>query len=170
MHTHTHLHRWNSNCRYSKNSNIQKEHTFFHFSSVSVSIYPFIHPAIPSIRERNPHSHSSSSPIGPMGLAYWIYHSLPLKTTIHVVKYTTHRWYGSRHFWSSSRWKRCSGGNPRPSSSSFEAKIFQNNYGWVGFFLNYITSNTPPKSNIDTNNDGLENVYPFKHGYFGYLC
>ena len=49
--------------------------------------------------------------------------------------------------------------------------FFQNNHGWVGFFsklLNYITSNTPPKSNIDTNNDGLEP--PFKHGYFGYLC
>ncbi len=29
---------------------------------------------------------------------------------------------------------------------------------------------TPPKSNIDTKNDGLENVSPFKHGYFGYLC
>ena len=29
---------------------------------------------------------------------------------------------------------------------------------------------TPPKSNIDTKNDGLENASPFKHGYFGYLC
>ena len=29
---------------------------------------------------------------------------------------------------------------------------------------------TPPKSNIDTTNDGLENVSPFKHGNFGYLC
>ena len=29
---------------------------------------------------------------------------------------------------------------------------------------------TPPKTNIDTKNDGLENVSPFKHGYFGYLC
>ena len=26
------------------------------------------------------------------------------------------------------------------------------------------------KSNIDTKNDGLENVSPFKHGYFGYPC
>ena len=24
------------------------------------------------------------------------------------------------------------------------------------------------KSNMDTKNDGLENVFPFKHGYFGY--
>ena len=28
----------------------------------------------------------------------------------------------------------------------------------------------PPKSKIDTKNDGLENVSPFKHGYFAYLC
>ena len=27
----------------------------------------------------------------------------------------------------------------------------------------------PQKSNTDTNNDGLEHVSPFKHGYFGYL-
>ena len=27
---------------------------------------------------------------------------------------------------------------------------------------------TPPISNIDTKNDGVENVSPFKHGYFGY--
>ena len=33
-----------------------------------------------------------------------------------------------------------------------------------------VHSCTPPKSNIDTKNDGLENVSPFKHGYFGYLC
>ena len=26
---------------------------------------------------------------------------------------------------------------------------------------------TPPKSNIDTKNDGLENVCPFKRGDFG---
>ena len=26
---------------------------------------------------------------------------------------------------------------------------------------------TPPKTNIDTKNDGLEDVSPFKHGYFG---
>ena len=25
----------------------------------------------------------------------------------------------------------------------------------------------PPKTNIDTQNDGLENLPPFKHGYFG---
>ena len=29
---------------------------------------------------------------------------------------------------------------------------------------------TPPKTNIDTQNDGLEKVIPFKHGYFGYPC
>ena len=29
---------------------------------------------------------------------------------------------------------------------------------------------TPPKINIDTKNDGLENVSPFRYGYFGYLC
>ena len=29
---------------------------------------------------------------------------------------------------------------------------------------------TPPKSNIDTKNDGFENESPFKHGYFGYPC
>ena len=28
---------------------------------------------------------------------------------------------------------------------------------------------TPPKLNIDTKNDGLENGSPFKHGYFRYL-
>ena len=28
---------------------------------------------------------------------------------------------------------------------------------------------TPPKSNIDTQNDGFLDVSPFKHGYFGYL-
>ena len=26
---------------------------------------------------------------------------------------------------------------------------------------------TPPKTNMDIQNDGLENVSPFKHGYFG---
>ena len=29
---------------------------------------------------------------------------------------------------------------------------------------------TPPKSNIDTKNDGFLNVSPFKYGYFGYPC
>ncbi len=32
------------------------------------------------------------------------------------------------------------------------------------------TSFTPPKSKIDTKNDGLENVAPFKYGHFWYLC
>ena len=27
-----------------------------------------------------------------------------------------------------------------------------------------------PKLNIDTKNNCLEKVSPFKHGYFGYLC
>ena len=29
---------------------------------------------------------------------------------------------------------------------------------------------TPPKSKIDTQNDGFKNVSPFKYGYFGYPC
>ena len=29
---------------------------------------------------------------------------------------------------------------------------------------------TLPKTNMDTQNDGLEKVIPFKHGNFGYLC
>ena len=29
---------------------------------------------------------------------------------------------------------------------------------------------TPPKSNINTKNDGFKNVSPFKYGYFGYPC
>ena len=37
--------------------------------------------------------------------------------------------------------------------------IFEDWYGIWGF--------TPPKTNIDSKNDGLENVSPFKHGYFG---
>ena len=27
-----------------------------------------------------------------------------------------------------------------------------------------------PKTNMDTQNDGLEKVIPFKYGHFGYLC
>ena len=34
----------------------------------------------------------------------------------------------------------------------------------------YIQQSTPPKSNIDTKNDVVFNVSPFKYGYFGYLC
>ena len=30
-----------------------------------------------------------------------------------------------------------------------------------------LEEHTPQKTNIDTTNDGLENVSPFKHGYFG---
>ena len=33
-----------------------------------------------------------------------------------------------------------------------------------------IWMDTPPKFNVDTKNDGLESVSPFKHGNFGYLC
>ncbi len=29
---------------------------------------------------------------------------------------------------------------------------------------------TLPKTNMDTQNDGLEKVVPFKHGNFSYLC
>ena len=29
---------------------------------------------------------------------------------------------------------------------------------------------TPPKTNMDTQNDGLENVSPFKYGHFWYPC
>ena len=29
---------------------------------------------------------------------------------------------------------------------------------------------TPPKTNMDTQNDGLEKVTPFEYGHFGYLC
>ena len=29
---------------------------------------------------------------------------------------------------------------------------------------------TPPKTNMDTQNDGLERVTSFKNGNFGYLC
>ena len=31
-----------------------------------------------------------------------------------------------------------------------------------------LLTNTPLKSNIDTKNDGVLNVPPFKYGYFGY--
>ena len=29
---------------------------------------------------------------------------------------------------------------------------------------------TPPKNNMDTQNDDLEKVTPFKYGHFWYLC
>ena len=41
---------------------------------------------------------------------------------------------------------------------------------WKDSYSPKVHSCTPPKSNIDTKNDCLENVSPFKHGYFGYLC
>ena len=34
------------------------------------------------------------------------------------------------------------------------------------FFCEDTPISTPPTSNIDTKNDGLENVSPFTHGYF----
>ena len=37
-------------------------------------------------------------------------------------------------------------------------------------FTNQQNMPTPPKSNIDTQNDGFLDVSPFKHGYLGYLC
>ena len=40
---------------------------------------------------------------------------------------------------------------------------------WKDSYSPKVHSCTPPKSNIDTKNDGLENVSRFKHGYFGYL-
>ncbi len=33
-----------------------------------------------------------------------------------------------------------------------------------------ILQNTPPKTNMDTQNDGLEKVTPFEYGHFWYLC
>ena len=33
-----------------------------------------------------------------------------------------------------------------------------------------LTFCTPLKTKMDTQNDGLEKVTPFKYGYFGYLC
>ena len=42
--------------------------------------------------------------------------------------------------------------------------------GWVPKSL--LLQIHPPKSNIlvDSQNDGLENTFPFKHGYFVYPC
>ena len=31
-------------------------------------------------------------------------------------------------------------------------------------------SDTPPKTNMDTQNDGLEKATPFKNGNFWYVC
>ena len=31
-------------------------------------------------------------------------------------------------------------------------------------------ADTPPKTNMDTQNDGLEEVTPLKHGHFWYPC
>ena len=32
------------------------------------------------------------------------------------------------------------------------------------------SNHTPPKTNMDTQNDGLEKVVPFKYGHFWYPC
>ena len=40
----------------------------------------------------------------------------------------------------------------------------------VRFFGEDTLISTPPTSNIDTKNDGLENVSPFTHGYFRCRC
>ena len=36
----------------------------------------------------------------------------------------------------------------------------------MGHWFVITPKTTPPKFNIDTKNDALENVSPFKHGYF----
>ena len=42
---------------------------------------------------------------------------------------------------------------------------------WPRFQAKEIEFNpTPPKTNMDTQNDGLEKVTPFKHGNCWYLC
>ena len=38
---------------------------------------------------------------------------------------------------------------------------------WMDYISTVITLR---KNNMDTQNDGLEKVTPFKHGKFGYLC
>ena len=41
---------------------------------------------------------------------------------------------------------------------------------YLGCFTKNISTNTPPKTNMDTENDGLEKVTPFKHCNSWYLC
>ena len=36
--------------------------------------------------------------------------------------------------------------------------------------LDFIWDYTPQKTNIDTKNNGVEDVSPFRYGYFGYPC
>ena len=48
----------------------------------------------------------------------------------------------------------------------FDAHIY---FRGAGSNTNYQPT-TPPKTNMDTKNDGLENVSHFEYGHFGYLC
>ena len=44
---------------------------------------------------------------------------------------------------------------------------------WISsgkFMCKISMNNTLPKTNMDTQNDGLEKVTPFEHGNFWYLC
>ena len=41
---------------------------------------------------------------------------------------------------------------------------------WLSKIWQSFQKITPPKTNMDTQNDGLFNVSPFKYGYFGNLC
>ncbi len=41
---------------------------------------------------------------------------------------------------------------------------------WLKSNKTYVKNLTLPKTNMDTQNDGLEKVTPFKHGNFWYLC
>ena len=46
-------------------------------------------------------------------------------------------------------------------------QVFLTEFVYLSFILGYTT---PPKTNLDTKNDGLEDVFSFKHGYLGYPC
>ena len=54
-------------------------------------------------------------------------------------------------------------------SFGFSAMIHSMDY-YLGCFTKNISTNTPPKTNMDTENDGLEKVTPFKHCNSWYLC
>ena len=49
---------------------------------------------------------------------------------------------------------------------SVDAAVFCN----VDLDFYHLKKNIPPKTNMDTQNNGLEKVIPFKYGHFGYLC
>ena len=40
----------------------------------------------------------------------------------------------------------------------------------AGFAIGSCDRLTPPETKMDTQNDGLEKVAPFKYGHFGYPC